>query len=176
MTAAQGEYLGMNLSVLELDNENRAYFDYCAKHDFHLQKCTSCGLLRYPPGTACPWCQNREFEWTVVEGKGEVHSYGEVHQAIQPAFKEHAPYLVLLVELDTQKATPTEHEALRVIANLATPDGELAPHEVVKRVGIGTRVRMIFKDVGDGISLPLWTIDEDAEQPDKPWRYPDPNE
>jgi len=26
--------------------------------------------------------------------------------------------------------------------------------------------------VSDGLSLPMWTLDEEAEQPDAPWRYP----
>ena len=86
-----------------------------------------------------------------VEGKGAVHSYTEVHHAIQPAFKAHTPYLVLLVDLDTQLGKPTEHDALRVVGNLATPDGKLAPAEMVKRVGIGTRVRMVFSDVTAGL-------------------------
>lgn len=168
----EGEYRGMNLTILDVDHENVAYFGHCAEHDFHLQQCTSCGLLRYPPGTACPWCQNREFEWTAVEGKGTVHSYGEVHQAIQPQFREKAPYMILIVDLDTQKGQPSEHEALRVAGNLATPDGDLAPPELVRRVGIGSRMRMVFADVGEGLSLPMWTLDEDAEQPENPWRYP----
>ena len=74
-----------------------------------------------------------------VEGKGTVHSYTEVHHAIQPAFKKHVPYLILLVELDTQSGKPTPTEALRVIGNLTTPDGVLASKERVARVGIGTR-------------------------------------
>jgi len=48
----------------------------------------------------------------------------------------------------------------------------LAPPDQVRRVGIGTRVRMVFSDVAPGIALPQWTIDETAPQPDKPWRYP----
>jgi uncharacterized protein len=43
---------------------------------------------------------------------------------------------------------------------------------MVRRVGIGSRMRMVFSDVGPGISLPQWTIDEAAAQPAKPWRYP----
>jgi uncharacterized protein len=43
---------------------------------------------------------------------------------------------------------------------------------VVKRIGIGSRMRMVFSDVAPGLSLPQWTIDEGAPQPAKPWRYP----
>ena len=110
--------------------------------------------------------------WTRVEGKGTVHSYNEVHHAIQPAFKGHTPYMLLLVDLDTQKGKPTDVEAIRVAANLTTPDGVLAPPDMVKRVGIGTRVRMVFADAGPGLAIPHWTIDEGAQQPATPWRYP----
>jgi uncharacterized OB-fold protein len=164
------DYLGMPLSIDDLDVENLAYFRYCAAHDFHLQQCDACGLLRYPPATACPWCMSRVSLWVPVEGKGTVHSYTEVHHAIQSAFKGHTPYLVLLVDLDAQKGKPTEHEALRVVGNLATPGGKLAPPEIVAQVGIGTRVRMVFSDVAPGLSLPQWTLDNAQQQ--KAWRYP----
>jgi len=170
--AIKADYLGMPLSLDDLDGENVTYFRYCAEHRFHLQKCNACALLRYPPTTACPWCSSPDATWAPVEGKGEVHSYEEVHHAIQPAFKAKTPYMVLLVDLDTQKGKPTEHEALRVVGNLTTPDGQLAPPDIVRKVGIGTRVRMVFSDVAEGLALPQWTIDEGAVQPAKPWRYP----
>ena len=170
--ALKGDYLGMALSVDDLDIENIEYFKHCATHAFHLQQCDDCKKLRYPPTTACPWCTCLTSTWTQVEGKGEVHSYEEVHHAIQPAFKAHTPYLVLLVDLDTQKGQPTPDEALRVVGNLTTPDGKLAPPDMVKRIGIGSRVRMVFTDVSEGLSLPQWTLHEAAPQPAKPWRYP----
>ena len=80
--------------------------------------------------------------------------------------------MVLLVDLDTQKGQPSEYEALRVAGNLTTPDGILARPDMVRQVGIGTRVRMVFTDVVEGLSLPQWTVDTEAKQPDKPWRYP----
>jgi uncharacterized protein len=168
----QAQYLGMPLSLDALDGENLAYFRHCAEHNFHLQACEDCDLLRYPPTTACPWCMGSKSKWTPVEGKGTVHSYTEVHHAIQPAFKAHTPYLVLLVDLDTQKGKPTADEALRVVGNLTTPDGNLAPPALVKTVGIGTRVRMVFSDVAPGLALPQWTIEESTAPPTKPWRYP----
>ena len=168
----QAEYMGMMLTVEAVDSENREFFNYCAKGEFRLQRALSNGLVRYPPTTACPWSGEREFEWVDVEGKGAVHSYGEVHHAIQPAFKDKVPYLILLVDLDTQNGQPTEHEALRVGGNLVMADGTFAPPETIETVGIGTRVRMVFSTVTDGFALPQWTIDETAEQPQSPWRYP----
>jgi uncharacterized OB-fold protein len=168
--AIVADYLGMSLSIDDLDTENLAYFRYCAAHAFHLQQCAGCALVRYPPATACPWCASRASTWVPVDGKGTVHSYAEVHHAIQPAFRGRTPYLVLLVDLDTQKGRPTEHEALRVVGNLATPDGELAPPGLVAQVGIGTRVRMVFSDAAPGLSLPQWTLDD--AQAETAWRYP----
>ena len=171
--SVQATYLGMSLAIDDLDVENLAYFKHCAAHNFHLQRCTACNLLRYPPTTACPWCMSPKSDWVPVDAKGAVHSYTEVHHAIQPAFKAHTPYLVLLVDLDTQKGKPSKDEALRVMGNLTTPDGKLAPPEMVKKVGVGTRVRMVFADVAPGLAIPHWTIDESAKQPDRPWRYPE---
>ena len=170
----RGEYLGMTLTIDDVDEENREFFRYCHAGDFRLQRGRESGLLRYPPTTACPWTSDRESEWVSVEGKGTVHTYTEVHHPIQPAFRDLVPYLILLVDLDTQKGEPTEHEALRVAGNLVTPDGAFAPPEMIERVGIGTRVRMVFVEVCEGMSIPHWTIDAEAEQPDPPWRYPDP--
>ena len=167
----QGDHMGMTLTVLDLDTENLGYFGHCAKHAFHLQQCAKCDLLHYPPTTTCPFCGNSEQKWTPVEGKGTVYSYAEVHHAIQPGFKGHTPYMVLLVELDTQKGKPTEHDALRVVGNFVTADGELAPPDMVRAIGIGSRMRMVFRGVSEGLSLPMWTLDETADQPATPWRY-----
>ena len=87
MPGIQAQYLGMQLQIADLDHENLEYFKHCAAHDFHLQACAGCGRLRYPPTTACPWCATLESTWKQVEGKGAVHSYTEVHHAIQPAFR-----------------------------------------------------------------------------------------
>ena len=152
-------YLGMQLVVPDDDAENLAYFAHCARHDFHLQSCDACGLLRYPPTTGCPFCGAAGAQWQAVAGDGTVHSLTVVHHAIQPGFRAHAPYAVLLVELDTQRGQPGEGDALRVVGNLVTPDGALAPPELVQQVAIGTRVRMAYTDVVSGLSLPQWRLD-----------------
>ena len=166
------EYLGMDLSISDSETDNLQYFNWCANHEFRLQSCSACSLLRYPPTTACPWCSCPDSQWIPVETKGVVHSYTEVHHAIQSGFKQHSPYIVLLVELETQRGMPSSDEALRIIGNLAVSNGDLAPPDMIKRVGIGTRVRMVFKDLAPGLALPMWAVDEAAVQPSSIWRYP----
>ena len=101
-----GEYLGMRVHVDELDQENHAFFGWCGQHELRVQQCDSCGLKRVPPTTACPFCAHETATWEPVSGKGTVYSYGEVHHAIQPVFREFSPYLLLLVELDEQRNEP----------------------------------------------------------------------
>ena len=80
--------------------------------------------------------------------------------------------LLLLVELDTQRGLPGLYDGLRMTANLVSSDGELATPEMIQQVGIGSRLRIIYKDINEQISIPLFTLDEQAEQPENPWRYP----
>lgn len=169
--ALEGEYLGMPVYIDDLDQENQAFFAYCGQHELRLQQCGACQLLRFPPTTACPFCSHPLSEWVPVSGKGTVYSYGEVQHAIQPAFREHTPYMLLLVELDEQRDVPNSYDGLRIQGNLADAQGNLADTALVRSVGIGTRVKVVFKDVGEGLAMPLWQVDEDAEQPSSPWRY-----
>ncbi len=170
--ALSAEYLGMHLLVEDTDGENLEYFGYCARGEFRLQRGTKSGLLRYPPTTACPWTGDREAKWVPVEGRGVVHSYAEVHHPIQPAFRDKVPYMVLLVELDTQSGAPTPDEGLRVAGNLVDAEGNFASPELIASVGIGSRMRMVFQQVNNQLALPMWTLDDEVEQP-APWRYPE---
>lgn len=168
-----GDYLGMALSVDAADHENQSFFRHCGAGAFRLQKCGSCDLFRYPPATGCPFCGHAGATWEAVEPRGTVFSYAEVPHPIQPAFRDHLPYMVVFVELDTQSGRPGPEDGLRVAGNLVQPDGALAPPDLVARVGIGSRMRMLFVPVGENFALPMWTLDETADQPATPWRYPE---
>lgn len=166
-----GDYLDMPLAVDAADEANQRFFRYCAAGEFRLQRCAACGLMRYPPSTGCPHCGAPEATWEPVEPRGAVYTYAEVAHPIQPAFRECVPYMVAFVELDTQSGRPGPDDGLRVAGNLVAPDGTMAPPELIERVGIGSRMRMVFAEVGEGFALPMWTPDEAAEQP-TPWWYP----
>ena len=152
------QYRGMTLLVPDDDGEWTEYLAHARAHRLVVRQCSACGLMRYPPSHACPWCAALEWEWKEVSGKGYIYSYEVVHHAIQPGFKEWTPYAVVLVELDEQRGTPTADEALRFIANLMTPDGK---PEAEAKVAIGRRVRVVFQDLTPDFALPQFALTDE---------------
>jgi uncharacterized OB-fold protein len=162
------QYRGMALLVPDNDGEWMEYYAEARKHRLVMRACQGCGLMRYPPTHACPWCMTLEWQWREVSGRGTIHSYEIVVHAIQPGFKELTPYPVVLVELDEQRGTPTPDEALRIVANLVKPD--LSP-EAEEQVAIGKRVRVVFQDLADHMALPQFTL-TDEPPVGRVWRLP----
>ncbi|MEE8421975.1 MAG: OB-fold domain-containing protein [Dehalococcoidia bacterium] len=162
------EYLGVEVSIAANDPDHLGYLQAAGEGRFVMQQCGECDKLRYPPGPACPLCQSLDWEWQTVSGRGTVYSYEVVVHPIHPAYRERAPYIVALVELDEQRGVPTEHDALRVITSLVDADGDSVSEEAV---AIGLRVEVEFADLGDGLALPRFRLtDEDPEH--EPWSFP----
>ena len=165
---ASVEYRGMSLVIPDNDSEWREHFKFARSHRLMLRACTGCGLMRYPPTHACPWCQSLEWTWREVSGRGTIHSYEIVAHAIQPGFKEWAPYPVVLVELDEQSGQPTADEAIRIIANLVTSD--FRP-EAEANVAIGKRVRVTFQDIAEDFALPQFVLSGEPPR-GRVWSFP----
>jgi len=159
-------YRGMSLVIPDNDSEWREYFALARQHRLMVRACAECGLLRYPPAHACPWCMALEWTWREVSGRGTIYSYEIVVHAIQPGFRELAPYPVVLVELDEQRGRPTADEGLRIIGNLVRPD--LSP-EADASVAIGKRVRVVFQDLADHFALPQFTLTDEPPE-GRVWR------
>ena len=163
------QHRGLTLVVPDNDSEWKEYFAHARAHRLMMRACTTCGLMRYPPTHACPWCTELGWTWREVSGRGTIYSYEVVVHAIQPGFKDVTPYAVILVELDEQRGVPTPDEALRVVANLVTADGGM---EDAKSVAIGRRIRVVFQDLADHFALPQFTLTD--ERPEgRLWRLPE---
>src|SRR2546426_848522 len=89
-------YRGMALVVPDNDSEGNGSFAPARQHKLMVRACTACGLMRYPPTHACPWCMDLGWRWQELSGKGTIHSYEVVHHAIQPGFKDSTPYTIVL--------------------------------------------------------------------------------
>jgi len=158
----------MLLVVPDNDSEFGGYFEAAREHRLVVKKCLACGLLRFPPGSGCPWCTSLDWTWQQVSGKGSIYSYEIIAHAIQPGFRDFTPYPVIIVELDEQRGHPTDHDGLRLIANLV--DDQFQP-EAEANVAIGKRVDVVFQDLSPELSLPQFRLT--GEPPAGPvWQFP----
>lgn len=105
-----------------------------------VQKCASCGALRWLPAVICPECLTTGGDWVDLSGTGTLWSYAVYHRAMNPAFKDRVPYAVAMVELD---------EGIRMVGTLAEVDG----------VAIGQRVHATYEPVTDDVTLIRWVRD-----------------
>jgi len=84
----------------------------------HVAKKCRCQRV-FLAGDACPACGLRDgFEQVELSGKGTVYSFSRVHVPT-PAYKDRAPYILALVDLDggprvTGQVEPAEGDALEV--------------------------------------------------------------
>jgi hypothetical protein len=114
----------------DLPEFHRPFWDALKAHRLNLQKCDTCGRLRYVPTEICPRCGSEQCIWTAVSGRGKVYTYTVIHRAPTPAYQADAPYVIAHVELD---------EGPRMISNLVdckTTD-----------VRIGMPVDIVYEDV-----------------------------
>jgi uncharacterized protein len=65
-----------------------------------VQRCGSCGYLRWPPGHYCPECLSADASWVAIEQRGWLWSYTTYHHAFAPAWRAEVPYSVGFVETD----------------------------------------------------------------------------
>ncbi|MGH7277428.1 MAG: Zn-ribbon domain-containing OB-fold protein [Candidatus Rokuibacteriota bacterium] len=163
------QYRGMSLLVPDNDSEWREFYAAARQHRLVMRACTACGRMRYPPTHACPWCMELGWRWQAVSGRGTIYSYEIVVHAIQPGFKEWAPYPVVLVELDEQRGQPSPDEALRIVTNLVTANGT---PESEQNVAIGKRVAVTFTDLSEHLALPQFTLTEEPPE-GRRWRLPE---
>ena len=161
-------YRGMQLVVPANDSEFLGYFEAARAQRLVMKKCQACDRIRYPPGAGCPWCMSLDWTWQEVSGKGTIYSYEIIVHAIQPGFRDIAPYPVVVVELDEQRGVPTAQEGVRLVANLV--DDHFQP-EREENVAIGKRVQVVFQHINDELTLPQFKLS--GEPPTGPvWQFP----
>lgn len=135
-----------NRPLPDLDRPTVAPFWRAAREGrLEFQRCGACGYLRWPPAPLCPECLTPGGEWTEVEGRGEIWSFGIYDHVYHPAFRADAPYNVALVQLD---AGP------RLITNIVG-----VPNEELR---IGMRVRAVFEAVSPEATLVRFRPDAGA--------------
>jgi uncharacterized OB-fold protein len=124
-----------------ITDENREFWEGAKRGKIRMQKCKSCGHIRYPISQVCPECLSYDFEWTDLSGRGEVFSYVIFHQLYNPAFKDDIPYNVAMVQLE---------EGPRMYSNIIGVDNDA--------VKVGDKVEAIFDPVTPEVTIPKFRL------------------
>lgn len=89
----------MIYSAPRLDREATPHWKAAARGRLVMPFCADCGRSAWPPSRSCKACGSA-LVWKECSGEGAVASYSVVRRAVQPEWKEAAPYVVAIIELD----------------------------------------------------------------------------
>lgn len=90
-----------------------------------MQRCPSCGYVRWPAALSCPECLTAGGEWTALSGRGRIWSFAVYEKPLDPAFADLCPYAVALIRLD---------EGPMIYARMLDPPDRLACDRAVSAV------------------------------------------
>jgi uncharacterized protein len=119
----------------------REFFDGARAGCLMVQKCDSCGKLRFPAHDLCSKCNSTDSRWVPVSGRGEVFSFSIMHQLYHPGFAKEVPYAVVMVELE---------EGCKFVSNLLG----VKPHDIK----CGMPVEVTFEKLSDEVSMPKFRL------------------
>jgi hypothetical protein len=131
--------------------ENAPFFAGCRRGELRVQRCTDTGRWLFPPRARSPYGRRRPPEWAAVSGRGAIWSFVVPHPPLLPAFQALAPYNVIAVALE-------EDRALRLVGNLVARPGGAINELDPAAIRIGAPVRVVFERVSDEIHLPRWVL------------------
>ena len=120
-----------------VDEDSKGYWEACARHELHVQRCRACGTVRHYPRALCTVCLADDPEWLLSSGRGSVYTYTVTYQNLAPGFRESVPYVLAYVALE---------EGVRVLTNIVD-----CPPDAVR---IGLPVEVVFDDVSGDLSVP----------------------
>lgn len=122
------------------DPESEAYWAATLDGKLLVQRCTACGHHQLYARPHCLVCRS-PVEWVVASGRGRIYSFTVIRQNFARPFRDMAPYVVALVDLD---------EGPRLMTNIVNCEPDA--------VTVDAPVRVTFEPVSDEAALPLFEL------------------
>ena len=118
--------------------DSQSFWNAATEGKLMYQVCKETGKAVGLPCAVSPFVPGGELVWKQASGTGRVASYSIVHRASTPAFREHVPFVLALVDFD---------EGFRLMLNVIGEDRE--------SVEIGDAVKVAFETRGgEGMKIP----------------------
>ena len=114
----------------------KPFWEAAKRHELAMPRCQKCDKFFFYPREECPRCASQDIGWATVSGKGRLHTYTIVHQVANAAFRDDAPHVYAVIQLD---------EGPRMISNMVE-----CAHEDLQ---VDMPVVAVYDDV-----TPDWTL------------------
>jgi uncharacterized protein len=108
-----------------VDPDSAGFWTAAEAQRLELTRCRECNEWQHPPLERCAACGGAT-SYEVCSGLGTIYSYIVVHHDTVPAFTDHLPYVLVLVELDGHCRLPG-----RLLDG--RPDGDVIGRQVAAR-------------------------------------------
>jgi uncharacterized OB-fold protein len=133
------------------DPDSAGFWAATRERRFVVQKCESCGRLRFPPRSHCRACQSAKLAWVPMSGRGSIWSYAVAHKPVLPAFEPFAPFPIVIVALE-------EDAKLRIAGNVLAAPGAPINSVDPATLKIGQAVEVTYDKMAEDVMLPRWVI------------------
>ena len=130
---------GYNKPVPIPQGESDYYWEKAKAHELWLRQCDDCGNAYFYPRDISPCCFSKNTSWIQASGKATLFTFAIVHRPPHPGFREIAPYVTAIVELEEGPKFPTN-----IVIDDPTPEN----------LQIDMALEVTFDDITDTIALP----------------------
>ena len=130
---------GYNKPIPAPQGESDFYWEKAKQHELWLRKCDDCGEAYFYPRDISPCCFSKNTSWMQASGNASLYTYAIVHRPPHPGFRDEAPFVTAIVELEEGPRMPTN-----IVIDDPTPEN----------LQVGMPLRVLFEDITDAIALP----------------------
>lgn len=130
---------GYNKPIPVPQGESDYYWEKAKAHELWLRQCDDCGNAYFYPRDISPCCFSKNTSWTQASGRATLFTYAIVHRPPHPGFREDAPFVTAIVELEEGPKMPTN-----IVIDDPTPEN----------LEVGMALEVTFDDITDTIALP----------------------
>lgn len=139
------------------DPDTAPFWEAAKKKTLVIQRCDSCGTLRFTPRPRCGHCREAATSWVPVSGRGTIWSYAVVHGPVLPAYEPFVPFPVAVITLE-------EGDHLRMVGNIVADEASPINSVDVSDLAIGLPVEVVFQEVAPDVVLPRWQLVKEGVQ------------
>jgi uncharacterized OB-fold protein len=130
----------------QINATTQPFWDAAKRGELRMQKCGNCGHIRFPIGPVCTSCLSDKSDWVNLSGRGTVLSHLVFHRAYSPAWKDHVPYSVAMVQLA---------EGPRMFTDIIDPERRYLDEDLV-----GRAIEVCFDPVEGDAVVPRFKVVE----------------